>query len=157
VRDAVRALNPALPLYNVRTLTGHVDANLVFRRVPARMFSVLGPLLLGLVGIGIYAVVAHAVAQRRREIGTRLALGGTAAQVSRALLGETMRVVLLGMAAGAVVALLIDPGALAGRAADVLLLAGVAILFLVTAGAASWIPARRACRVSPSAVLKESG
>jgi predicted lysophospholipase L1 biosynthesis ABC-type transport system permease subunit len=155
VRDAVRQLDATLPLYNVRTLAGHVDANQVFRRIPARMFIVLGPLVLLLVAVGIYAVVAHAVAQRRREIATRVALGATARQVSRALAAETMRVVVFGMAAGGIVAVMIDPQALGGHLGDTLLLAGVAAVFLATAWLASWWPARAACAIDPIAALKD--
>jgi putative ABC transport system permease protein len=155
VRDAVKQLDPALPLYNVRTLAAHVDANQVFRRVPARMFGVLGPLVLLLVAVGIYAVVAHAAAQRRREIATRFALGATARQVRQALTADTMRVVSLGMLAGGAVALMIDPEALAGRLTDTFLLAGVAAAFLGTAWLASWWPARAACAVDPMSALKE--
>lgn len=155
VHDAVAQLEATLPLYNVRTLTAHVDANQVFRRIPARIFVVLGPLVLLLVAVGIYAVVAHAVAQRRREIATRVALGATGRQVRRALTAETMRVVVLGMAAGGVVALMIDPQALGGRMADTLLLTGVAAAFLATAWVASWWPARAASAVNPISALKE--
>lgn len=154
LRSVVRELNPDLPLYNVRTLGEHVDANSVFRRIPARMFVVLGPLILLLVAIGIYAVVAYAVSQRRKEIGTRLALGATVSRVAAALVSDTLRLVFLGMAGGAVVALMIDPSAL-GRPQDALLLAGVASLFLATAVLASWLPARRASQINPMAVLKE--
>lgn len=155
VRDAVRAIETGLPLYNVRTLTDHVEANLVFRRIPARMFLVIGPLVLVLVAVGIYAVVAYGVAQRRKEIGTRLALGATARQVTRALMADTLRVVLLGMAGGGVVALMIDPSALEGRATDTIWLAGVGALFLATAWIASWWPARAACRIDPMSALKD--
>ena len=155
VRRIVRDLNPTLPIYNVRTLTEHVDTNLVFRKIPARMFSVLGPMLLVLVGIGIYAVVAYAVAQRRKEIGTRVALGASSGQVIVSLLGDTMRVVLLGLAAGSVVALMIDPAVLDGRPAEIGLMAGVVMLFLVAATVASWLPARKASRMDPIVVLKE--
>jgi len=155
LRDAVKQLDATLPLYNVRTLAEHVDANQVFRRVPARMFVVLGPLVLLLVAVGIYAVVAHAVAQRRREIATRLALGASARQVSRALTADTMRLVLLGMAAGGVVSLMIDPEAVGGRVEDTLLVGGVAFIFLATAWLASWWPARAAAAVDPISALKE--
>ena len=61
VRGIVRDLDPELPVYNVRTLTTHVETHLLFRRVPARMFAVLGPMLLVLAAIGIYAVVSYTV------------------------------------------------------------------------------------------------
>ena len=63
VGRVVRDLDPTLPVYDVRTLTEHVEKNLFLRRIPARMFVVLGPLLLVLAAIGIYAVVAYTVSQ----------------------------------------------------------------------------------------------
>ena len=100
LRRAIASIDSTLTLYNVRTLTDHVDQNLVFQKIPARMFGVVGPLLLVLAAIGISAVVAHGVTERRREIGLRLALGATANTVTRGLVAETMSVVAFGAAAG---------------------------------------------------------
>jgi len=154
IRSVVRDLDPTLPMYNVRTLTKHVDANLVFQRIPARMFAALGPMLLVLVAIGIYAVVTYSVAQRRREIGTRLALGATGGRVITDLLIDTFRIVGLGMAGGAIVAMMVNPGVLEGRPAEWMLLMGVAALFLTAALIACWLPARRASLIDPIVVLR---
>src|SRR5262249_60130611 len=89
-----------LPVYDVRTLAEHIDKNLFLRRIPARMFVVLGPALLLLAAIGIYAVVAYTVSRRTAEIGVRLALGATPRRVLIDVLGDSMRVVLAGAAAG---------------------------------------------------------
>jgi ABC-type antimicrobial peptide transport system permease subunit len=150
----IRDLDATLPLYNVRTMVDHVDANLVFRRIPARMFAVLGPVLLVLVGIGIYAVASHAVARRRKEVGTRLALGATPTRVVRTLFVETSRIVVIGAAGGLVAAALIDPGFESGAAGKAVVLGGATLLTLAAAGIAIWLPAHRASHVDPMVVLK---
>src|SRR5439155_15957919 len=96
IERVVHEIDPTLPVYDVRTLTEHVEKNLFLRRIPARMFVVLGPLLLVLAAIGIYAVVAYTVSQRTREIGVRLALGATPGRVVSQILAETLRVVAAG-------------------------------------------------------------
>jgi hypothetical protein len=154
VRDAVHQLDPSLPLYNVRSLDAHVESNLVFQRIPARMFVVLGPLLLGLAALGIYAVVSYGVAQRIPEIGTRIALGATAGRVTRMLVGETMQVVVFGMAGGAVIALLVGSGVLLRDGASAAVVAGIVFVFLLVALGASIVPARRASQVDPIRALK---
>jgi predicted permease len=154
VREAVHRLDPSLPLYNVRSLDAHVDSNLVFQRIPARMFMVLGPLLLGLAALGIYAVVSYGVAQRTPEIGTRIALGATAGRVTRMVVGETMQTVMLGMAGGTVIALLVGSGALLRDAVSMALVAGIAVIFLLVALGACLVPARRASQVDPMKALK---
>ncbi len=100
VERVVRAVDPAVPVYDVRTLTDHVDKNLFLRRIPARMFVVLGPLMLILAAIGIYAVVSYSVSRRTTEIGVRLALGATAQRVVAQIVRDTLRVVGAGALAG---------------------------------------------------------
>ena len=154
VRRVLREIDPTLPLYNVRTMTEHVETNLVFRRVPARIFVVLGPLLLCLVAVGIYAVVAYTVAQRTAEIGMRLALGATTGRVAAGLIAEALRVIGLGALGGWLVALLITD-LLPGGSLDVPVLLGVPMLLFAVATLACWVPARRAGAISPMVVLKQ--
>lgn len=154
VRRAARALDAEVPVFNVRTLNEHVDSNLLFRRIPARMFAVLGPLLLVLTSIGIYAVVAYTVSLRTTEIGVRIALGATAARVVRQLAGESLAVVATGALAGWVLAFLGARNLLASRAGDILVFAGVPLVLLAVAAVACWVPARRAARLDPVSALR---
>src|SRR6185503_18237415 len=100
VERIVRELDPTLPVYDVRTLSEHVEKNLFLRRIPARMFAVLGPLLLVLAAIGIYAVVDFAVSRRTTEIGVRIALGATVDGVVRQIVGESLTVIAVGAMSG---------------------------------------------------------
>ncbi len=124
-------------------MTQHVDANLIFRTVPARMFMVLGPLLLILAAIGIYGVVAYSVSLRTREIGVRLALGATAGRVQRQFVGEAVAVAarggVLGWSLAFALASLLSP-----RGVDGVVFAVVPAILIAIAGLASWVPARRA-------------
>jgi predicted permease len=153
VRLVVRDLDPELPVYDVRTLSDHIEANLIFRRIPARMFAVLGPLLLLLAAIGIYAVVAYAVTLRTPEIGVRLALGAT----TRRLIGQFVAEHLLIVGAGALAGWLLAFAAVVTMLSaplDVAVFAGVPALLLTVAVAASWWPARRVALVDPIRALR---
>lgn len=154
VERTVRDLDPALPVYDVRTLSEHVEKNLFLRRIPARMFVVLGPLLLALAAIGIYAVVAYNVSQRTSEIGVRLALGATAERVVAQVLGDTLRVVGAGALIGWALALLVDMHLVRGPIYLSVYL-GVPAVLLSVAAVACWIPARRAATIDPIAALRQ--
>src|SRR5262249_25315977 len=153
IQRIVRHLDPSLPAYDVRTLSEHVEKNLFLRRIPARMFVVLGPLLLALAAIGIYAVVDFTVARRTTEIGVRLALGASAARVVREIVGENLRIVAVGVVAGWTVAFMIALHLLRG-ALYPSVFAGIPALLFGVAAFASWLPARRATSVDPSAALR---
>jgi putative ABC transport system permease protein len=155
LRRVLRHIDPTVPLYNVRTLTDHVETNLVFRRIPARMFAVLGPLLLGLAALGIYAVVAYTVSRRRAEIGMRMALGATPGRVVAGFVGETLRVVGLGALAGWVLALLIDRDASGAGGFDPVVFIGVPTVLIAVAALAAWIPSHRASQLDPVSALRE--
>ena len=149
----VRELDPELPVYNLRTLSDHVETNLLFRRIPARMFIVLGPMLLVLAAIGIYSVVAYNVSQRTTEVGVRLALGATRARVIALVMGENLAVVSIGLMAGWLVAFIAIP-LVVGGAIDLSVYVGVPLLLLAVAAGATLVPARRAAYGDPIAALR---
>ena len=153
-RAVLRDLDPMLPLYDVRTLSQHIERNLYLRRIPARMFAVLGPLLLGLAAIGIYAVVSYAVARRTKEIGVRLAFGATSRRVVLQIIRENLGVITWGAAIGWVLALVFSLRAMQNGALNLPVFIGVPAILLAVATLACWIPALRASRIDPIAALK---
>ena len=153
VRGLVRDIDPELPVYNFRTLTDHVETNLMFRRIPARMFVVLGPMLLMLAAIGIYSVVAYSVSQRTTEVGVRLALGATPSRVVMLVMAENLAVVSCGLMAGWLIAFVGIP-LIAGGRIDPSIYIGVPVLLLFVAAAATILPARRAAACDPVVALR---
>jgi macrolide transport system ATP-binding/permease protein len=153
LRRVVRGLDPTVPLYNVRSLDEHVEANLLFVRIPARLFAILGPVLLGLAAIGTYAVVSYAVSRRRAEIGLRIALGATPNAVVVRLVRDSLQVIGIGLAGGGLIALFIWRTASADGTGMSLLIVPILALAAV-ATLASWLPARRAAKVDPVAALR---
>jgi putative ABC transport system permease protein len=160
VRAEVKALDPDQPVYLIRTLeeafAGTQQA--AIRRVSMSVLATFAIFALLLAAVGIYAVSSYAVSQRTREIGLRIALGAERQQVRRLM----VRQALLPVAVGALVGL---GGSLAlGRvmssllfevsATDPLTIVAVAGLMTVIALAASWLPARRASNLSPTAALR---
>jgi putative ABC transport system permease protein len=153
INRAVRNIDPSLPIYNVRTMVQHVEMNLAIRRVPARMFVVLGPLLLVLAAVGIYAVVAYAVGHRTTEIGVRMALGATPARVESLIVRESLPVIAAGAAFGWAIVFMVYIH-LVRRPLDIPSFFGVPLLLLAVAMVACWIPARRATRIDPMVALR---
>jgi putative ABC transport system permease protein len=155
IRRVIRGLDPDLPLFNVRTLVDHVETNLVFRRVPARLFAILGPLLLALAASGIYAVVSYTVSLRSREVGVRMALGATGRRVVGEFLAENLAVVVVGALAGWLLTFVIALDVIGVDTVDTGVFGGVPLLLVIVAGVACWIPSRRATLVEPMVVLRE--
>jgi hypothetical protein len=153
-RAVLRDLDPMLPLYDVRTFSQHIERNLYLRRIPARMFAVLGPLLLGLAAVGIYAVVSYAVARRTREIGVRLAFGATSSRVVLQIIRENLGAITWGTAIGWLLALVISLHAFPNGPLSLSVFLGVPAILLAVATLACWLPARRASRIDPMAALR---
>jgi predicted permease len=154
VRRAVQSLDADLPVFNVRTLTDHVETNLVFRRVPARLFVVLGPLLLLLVGLGIYSLVSYAVSLRTTELGVRLALGATPRRLVAEVVAASMRVIVAGIVVGWAVVFVTALVLVPEQAAQIGVFIGVPLLLIAVAALASWVPAVRGSRVDPLVALR---
>jgi predicted permease len=154
VQRAVREINASLPVYNVRTMADHVERNLFLRMIPARMFLVIAPLLLGLVAIGIYAVVSYSVAQRTTEIGVRIALGATAAHVVRQIVKEGLLVTSAGMLLAWVVAAIVAMHLFIGGPGAWLVLVVVPLVLGAVAWLACWLSARRATLIDPVVALR---
>ena len=154
VRATVSGLDPAAPVFNVRTLDEHVENNLLLKRIPARLFLVLGPLLLALAAGGIHAVVAFAVSARRTEIGVRLALGATGRRVVGELVADSLGVVSMGAAAAVAAGVDASPRRVVGVATDVRAFVVIPALLLAVAALASFLPARRAAAIDPIETLR---
>jgi predicted permease len=157
LRRAILGLDPDLPLFNIRTMVDHIETNLVFRRVPARLFAVLGPLLLLLAASGIYAVVSFAVSQRSKEVAVRMALGATGRRVVAEFMAQNLAVAVVGALVGWLLTFVVALDVLGVDTLDTSIFAGVPLLLLAVAAAACWVPARRATRIDPMAVLREEG
>ncbi len=153
IQRIVRDLDPALPVYDIRTLSDHIEKNLFLRRIPARMFVVLGPLLLVLAAIGIYAVVDFTVSRRTTEIGVRLALGATTQGVIAQIVSESLFVVATGAMTGWAIAFLVDLHLLRG-VIYLSIFVGVPAILMIVATIACWVPARRAALVDPLTALR---
>jgi predicted permease len=158
VREQIRALDPNLPVADVKTLRNQVDLSLFPSRVAAWTLGGFGVLALLLAAIGIYGVVSYSVAQRTREIGVRMALGAKEKDVLGLVLGEGFFVIAVGLALGLLLAFAatrVISGFLYGvGATDPLTFAGVPLLLGFIALVASYIPARRATKVDPLVALR---
>ncbi|HUR60338.1 MAG TPA: FtsX-like permease family protein, partial [Opitutaceae bacterium] len=158
LRAIVRNADASLAVYEGRTLAQHIDNNLAIQRVSARFLSALAPAALILAAIGLYAVLAYAVAQRTQEIGVRLTLGATPRGVVFQIVRQGMKVVALGAALGWLVAFglgwYLRPKLIGLGHLDPGIYLGIPAALLLVAAFACWLPARRAARVDPIAALR---
>lgn len=159
LRAKVAEINPELPVYGVRTMMERMDESLISRRVPMLIAAAFAVVALFLSAIGVYGVLGYQVAQRRREIGVRMALGSTARDVFALVLGDGLKIAALGLVAG------LGGAYFVGRAMqsqlydvaphDPRVIAGVAVLLILVAVAATLLPARRAAKVNPLTALTD--
>jgi len=158
LREELAALDPDLPLGEVESLAERRSDALESYWYPMLLLGAFAFLALALAALGIYGVMAYAVAQRTREIGLRMALGAARRQVLSLVLGDAARVTATGLVvglAGGVALSRLMAGLLYGVApGDPVTLAAVTALLAAVALAACWLPARRAARVEPTVALR---
>jgi predicted permease len=158
VEHAVHDLNPDLPVYNATSMRESMLIGNVFERIAVAFAGSFGLLALLLSAVGIYGVVAYSTKQRTHEIGIRMALGAAQADVFRQVLGQGLRLALVGLGVGLVVALVFTRllrGMLFGVGAnDWLTFAVVPLVLLLVTMCACYLPARRAAQVEPMRALR---
>jgi predicted permease len=158
IEAAVHRLDPAVPVFNVRTIDQQLERFMVRERTFASLSSTFAVLAMVLCAVGLYGVIANAVGRRTKELGVRLALGAGPRRISRLVLQEASLLALLGVAAGVPCALLIGRGIrslLFGvQQGDWRSLTAAVGVLLTVAVVAAWLPARRAARVDPLQALR---
>jgi len=158
VRQLLRARDPNLPIYNLRSMREHVARALWDTRLYAQLMSVFSALALFIAALGIYGVMAYTVGQRTREIGIRMALGAARADVQRLVMGQATRLTLMGVGIGLAAAYGLTrlmAGMLFGvRPDDPPTFAGVTLILAASAVLAAWLPVARAVRVDPVVALR---
>jgi predicted permease len=157
-RGVVRALDPELAVDEVQTLASVVRESVARPRFAAAVLGAFGLSALALAVVGVYGVLSYTIARRRREMAVRMALGAQPRSLRRLVVGSGLRLAGAGVAAG-LVAAVAGARALASllyelSPGDPATLAGVGATLLAAAAAASWLPARRATRVSAAEVLR---
>jgi putative ABC transport system permease protein len=158
IREAVHAVDPGQPVSDLKTMDQRVTLSLGPRRAAVALLTVFAVMAVSLAAVGLFGLVRYNVAQRTQEIGVRMALGASRSDVLKMVLGEGLRLALLGVGGGLVAAFALTR-VVAGvlyevSATDPQTLAGMSVLLTLVALFASWLPARRATRVDPLVALR---
>jgi predicted lysophospholipase L1 biosynthesis ABC-type transport system permease subunit len=159
IRRELAAIDPELPLYAVRTMDERIDQTLMDRRTPMVLALVFAGVALFLAGIGLYGVLAYQVAQRRREIGIRMALGSSASRIFGLIVREGFALLVAGSGVGLLGAFAIrrvmEAQLYGVGAMDATVISSVAALLGGVALLACVVPARRAATIDPLTALNE--
>jgi putative ABC transport system permease protein len=158
IKRQVKAMDPDLPIINVRTMTEVISRSVWQPRLYAILFGVFAAVALALASIGIYGVMAYSVSERTHEIGVRLALGAQRRDVLKLIVARGMTLTMIGAGIGLGSALtltrLMQTLLFEVSATDPLTFAGLAALLSVVAMLACYLPARRATKVDPMIALR---
>ena len=159
LRDKVRAVDPASPLFDVGGLEEFVGSSFDNRRAVMLLLSAFAGLALFLSALGIYGVLAYDVSQRTREIGVRSAIGATRAQIAGLILRQGLWKGGLGVALGLIGAALLSRSMTTllfdVQPTDAVVYAWVSTVLIAVALVASYLPARRASRIAPLVALRD--
>jgi predicted permease len=160
IRREIQAVDPGLPIFNIRSMNDVMDVSLAPRRFSAELVGVFAAVAILLSSIGIYGLLAYIVGQRSREIGIRIALGAQRPDILKLILGKGLLFAGTGIAIGLILSAISAPmiaGLLYGvHPIDVIVFVTVPLILLVVAFLATYIPARRATIVDPIIALHES-
>jgi putative ABC transport system permease protein len=155
----LRSLDSDMPLGEVRSMANHMSNQTADTGFTTMLLSLFAGLGIVLAAIGVYGTIAYLVAQRTQEFGVRVALGASAADILRLVLGYGLSIgvagVVLGLAGAMLVGRLLAPLLFGISAADPLTIGGAAVLLVLVIVTASAVPARRALRVDPVQALRE--
>jgi putative ABC transport system permease protein len=158
VREALRSVDPDLPLLQPQALSTRVAATMADRRLALVLLAGFAALALVIASLGVYSVMSHLVAFRTQEIGVRMALGASPSAVMRMVLGQGRRLTLVGIVLGIVgaylVSRLMQQALFEVGPADPLIYLAVAATLLLVSELAAWLPARRATRIDPVIALR---
>jgi ABC-type antimicrobial peptide transport system permease subunit len=158
VREAVREVDPDLPVSNATTQAEAVEGRLAQEKLFARAYALFGLLALALASIGLFGLMSYSVARRTAEIGIRMALGARRSDVVSMVLRESMTMVGVGIGVGVAAAIAgsrLVATLLFGLApTDPLTIAAAVVLMVAVSLMAGYLPARRAARVDPMVALR---
>jgi len=153
MQEAVSSVDPAQPIYDVKTMEERLSATLAGRRFTVVLLGLFALTAVFLAALGLYGVINFGVTQRTQEIGIRMALGARHSQVLQLIVGGGVRLTLIGLALGGCAAFLVArmlPDQLFGVTAfDPATFGGMAILLAAVTLLATYIPARRAMKLDP--------
>jgi putative ABC transport system permease protein len=158
VRSQIAAVDPDLPLFNIKPMDKVISESIVGIAYVAAMMGVLGIIALVLASVGVYGVMSYAVTERTNEFGIRMAMGASASDIQKLVLGKGTLLTLIGMAIGLPIAFALA-SALSSllfgvKATDPMALVGLPLVLGAVATIACYLPARRAVRVDPIIALR---
>ncbi len=158
VRAAVRAVDPAQALFDVRPMTEALSERTIGLQYVAAIMAIFGVLALVLAVVGVYSLMAFIITQRTHEIGVRIALGANRRDVLQLTVGQSLRLTAIGVGLGLLISAALGRGleaALMGVISnDIRLSAGFAAVLVLAAVSAGYLPARRATGIDPIVALR---